>query len=854
MKREKLEQMLLQVQKPAQYIGGELNSVMKDKTKVDCRLAFCFPDKYEVGMSHLGMKILYSLYNQRENWWCERVFAPDADMEQLLRKEGEPLYALESLDPIKDFDFILFTLQYEMSYTGILNMLDLAGVPVLASERTALSPIVVAGGPCACNPEPIADFIDLFILGEGEEVNIEITDLYMQAKREGWDKQHYLKEAAKIGGVYVPSLYDVCYNDDGTIRSVTPNCPEAPAKVTKRIVRDLDKVFFPEKFVVPFINIVHDRSMLELQRGCLRGCRFCQAGFIYRPLREKHYDTLNRDAHNLCNTSGYEELSLTSLSTSDYLEIEPLLDDLLSWTPQQRVSLSLPSLRVDNFSKELMEKVSRIKKSGLTFAAEAGTQRLRDVINKNVTEEEVLSTCKTAFEGGYTSVKLYFMMGLPTETMEDIEGIANLAQKVVDLYYSLPTRPKGRSVNVSISCACFVPKPFTPFQFEGQDTMELLRQKQKHLLASVKSKKISVSYHDADISFIEAILAKGDRRLGPVILSAWKKGSKLDGWYEYFDPNRWFDALAECGVDPAFIANRHRSYDEVMPWDHLDFCVSKQFLIRENKIARQSTTTPQCREHCSGCGANCLTGGGRCPANVDTITPDRPLAPIEPVDQGPDPSTLLEQTQKMRLFFTKLNRAKYISHLDMNRCMSRALRRAKLPVWYTGGFNPHMYLTFPLPLSLGCESSYECVDLKMVQAIDPQEVVQRLNPCLPPDIQVFAAAAPQMDQKEIAWADYEMTLDGGEQFAQEFADFVQREQIKVLKKTKKGEKEIDIRPHFAVQKMQGEGDTVTATIRFATGLELNINPTLLLDNAPFPLHIRSLKRVMVYNHQLEPFC
>ena len=593
MKREKLEQMLLQVQKPAQYIGGELNSVMKDKAKVDCRLAFCFPDKYEVGMSHLGMKILYSLYNQRENWWCERVFAPDADMEALLRKESEPLYALESLDPIRDFDFILFTLQYEMSYTGVLNMLDLAGVPVLAKERTGLWPIVAAGGPCACNPEPLSDFVDLFILGEGEEVNLEITDLYMQAKKEGWDKQRYLKEAAKIGGVYVPSLYDVSYNADGTIHAVTPNCPEAPAKVTKRIIADLDKVFFPEKFVVPFINIVHDRSMLELQRGCLRGCRFCQAGFIYRPLREKHYDTLNHDAHCLCDTSGYEELSLTSLSTSDYLEIEPLLDDLLAWTPQQRVSLSLPSLRVDNFSKELMEKVSRIKKSGLTFAAEAGTQRLRDVINKNVTEEEVLSTCKTAFEGGYTSVKLYFMMGLPTETMEDIEGIANLAQKVVDLYYSLPTRPKGRSVSVSISCACFVPKPFTPFQFEGQDTMELLREKQKHLLASVKSKKISVSYHDADVSFIEAILAKGDRRMGPVILSAWKKGSKLDGWYEYFDPQRWYDAMAECGLDPAFYANRHRDYDEVMPWDHLDFCVSKEFLIRENKIARQSATTPQ---------------------------------------------------------------------------------------------------------------------------------------------------------------------------------------------------------------------------------------------------------------------
>ena len=724
MKREQLEQILLDVQKPAQYIGGELNSVMKDKSKVDCRLAFCFPDKYEVGMSHLGMKILYSLYNLRENWWCERVFAPDADMEQLMREKNIPLYGLESLDPIKDFDFVLFTLQYEMSYTAILNMLDLAGLPVRAKDRTGLFPIVAAGGPCACNPEPIADFIDLFIIGEGEEVNIEITDLYMQAKKEGWSKQQYLKEAAKIGGVYVPSLYDVSYNEDNTIKAVTPNCETAPAKVKKRIIADLDKVFYPDKFVVPFINIVHDRAMLEVQRGCLRGCRFCQAGFIYRPLRDKHYDTLNKDAHGLCDTSGYEELSLTSLSTSDYKEIEPLLDDLLNWTTDEKVSLSLPSLRVDNFSKELMEKVSRLKKSGLTFAPEAGTQRLRDVINKNVTEEELMNTCRTAFEGGYTSVKLYFMMGLPTETMEDIEGIANLAQKVVDLYYSLPTRPKGRAVSVSISCACFVPKPFTPFEFEAQDSMELLREKQKHLLASVKSKKISVSYHDADVSFIEAVLAKGDRRLGDVIEAVWKKGSRLDGWYEYFDPQRWYDAMAELQIDPAFYANRRREYDEVMPWDHLDFCVSKNFLIRENKLARENVTTPQCREKCSGCGASQLIQGECC---SDKVVYEREVLPIEPPRPKVDPALLLEQPQKVRLFFTKLDRAKYISHLDMNRCMSRALKRSGLPVWYTGGFNPHMYLTFPLPLSLGCESVYECVDLKMTQKVDFNTIAQKVN-------------------------------------------------------------------------------------------------------------------------------
>lgn len=851
MKREQLQQILLDVQKPAQYIGGELNSVMKDKQKVDCRLAFCFPDKYEVGMSHLGMKILYSLYNERENWWCERVFAPDADMEQLMREKNILLYGLESLDPIKDFDFVLFTLQYEMSYTAILNMLDLAGLPVRAKDRKGLSPIVAAGGPCACNPEPIADFIDLFIIGEGEEVNIEITDLYMQAKKEGWTKEQYLKEAAKIGGVYVPSLYDVSYKEDGTIQAVTPNCPEAPAKVQKRIIADLDKVYYPKQFVVPFINIVHDRAMLEIQRGCLRGCRFCQAGFIYRPLRDKHYDTLNQDAHNLCDTSGYEELSLTSLSTSDYKEIEPLLDDLLNWTTDEKVSLSLPSLRVDNFSKELMDKVSRLKKSGLTFAPEAGTQRLRDVINKNVTEEEVMNTCRTAFEGGYTSVKLYFMMGLPTETMEDIEGIANLAQKVVDLYYSLPTRPKGRAVSVSISCACFVPKPFTPFEFEAQDTMELLHEKQKHLLASVKSKKISVSYHDADVSFIEAILAKGDRRLCDVIERVWKMGSRLDGWYEYFDAQRWYDAMNELNIDPAFYANRHREYDEVMPWDHLDFCVSKNFLIRENKLAHQEQVTPQCREKCSACGARALIKGECC---SDKVVYEREVAPIEPPRPKVDPSLLLDQPQKVRLFFTKLDRAKYISHLDMNRCMSRAIKRAGLPVWYTGGFNPHMYLTFPLPLSLGCESVYECVDLKMTQQVDFDQMVSRLNACLPPDIQVFSAGEQKMDQKEIAWADYEICFRNEDGLKEKLTSFFNQQEIKVIKKTKKGEKEIDLKPHFSLVSTEEKEGKLVAVMRFATGIELNINPTLLLDNAPFKLDVLTLKRLMVYNHQMQSFC
>ncbi len=609
MLKEKIEKHLLEVQKPSRYIGGETGSIIKDISKIDVRFAFCFPDSYDIGMSHLGMKILYSLINERENYWCERCFDPSEDFEAVMRENDIPLYALESLDPIKDFDFIGFTMQYELSYTNVLNMLDLAGIPVFASERSEeLGQIVVAGGPCVCNPEPLADFFDLFILGEGEEVNLELMDLYNEMKKSGATRKEFLIRAAQIEGVYVPSLYSFNYNEDGTISGVETK-DGAPAVVRKRIIKDFDKVYYPDNFVVPFTEIVHDRASVEVLRGCIRGCRFCQAGFIYRPFREKTPDTICGETKALCGNTGYDEVSLVSLSTSDHSQIDEMLTKLIDYTAEERINLSLPSLRADNFSEELLEKIKKVRKSGLTFAAEGGTQRLRDVINKNVSEEEIMNTCRIAFEGGYSAVKLYFMMGLPTETDEDIVGIADLAQRIVDLFYSIENRPKGKSVQISISVATFVPKPFTPFQFEPQDTREMIEHKQKLLMDSVKTKKIRVSYHNPDVSMLEAILAKGDRRLCKAVYAAWKNGCKFDSWDEYFKYDKWLEAFEECGIDPSFYANRRFDYDEILPWDHLDYYISKEFFIRENKTAHQAVTTPNCRQKCSGCGVTARTGG-----------------------------------------------------------------------------------------------------------------------------------------------------------------------------------------------------------------------------------------------------
>ena len=605
---KEVEKILLKVQKPGRYVGGEMNSVIKDKNKVNIRFAFCFPDVYEVGMSHLGMKILYSLFNQKEDIWCERVFAPWTDMEALMREKHIPLYALESGDPLTEFDFIGFTLQYELSYTNILNMLQLGGIPVKSCDRKELKNIVCAGGPCACNPEPIADFIDLFFIGEGEEVDLEVMELYRECRRNGDSKHYFLIKAAQIKGVYVPSLYNVEYNEDFTVKSVTPTF-NAPEKVEKRLMMDMDKSYYPENFVVPMIEIIHDRAMEEIFRGCIRGCRFCQAGFLYRPVREKSVDVINRQCHMLCNNTGYDEVSLSSLSSSDYTRIGELLTELNDWAKTEKVSISLPSLRVDGFSDEIISKIKTVRKSGLTFAPEAGTQRMRDVINKNVLEDELMATCSKAFNGGWSKVKLYFMIGLPTETTEDIVGIAELGQKVVNTFYKCENRPKGKGVSVTLSTSSFVPKPFTPFQWEPQDTEESLKEKQRTIKESIKTKKITYNYHDSSTSFLEAVFARGDRRLCRVMELALEKGFHFDGWGECFDLDKWLELFRECGISPEFYANRRRSFDEVLPWDHIDYGVTKEFLINECKKAYSNQTTFNCREKCSNCGAAKWKGG-----------------------------------------------------------------------------------------------------------------------------------------------------------------------------------------------------------------------------------------------------
>ena len=607
-----MEMILSRVQKPARYTGGEYNAVVKDRRSVDTRVALCFPDTYEIGMSNLGVRILYGLMNEQEGVWCERVFAPWGDMEAEMRREGLSLYGLESGDPISGFDVIGFSLGYELAYTNVLNMLDLAGLPLRTADRGEESPLIIAGGTCAYNSEPMAPFIDIFCLGEGEDVLLELLELYRRARNEGWRRRELLVAAARIPGLYVPSLYEVTYGEDGVVTAVTPT-EGAPSVVTKRIVQDFEHSYFPTKTIVPSTEIVHDRVMLEVFRGCIRGCRFCQAGYAYRPVRPRSPQRLLEQGIAACRDSGYQEMTLSSLSTSDYRPLEGLCDGLLDWCEPHKVSLSLPSLRADNFSMGLMERLQHVRKSGLTFAPEAGTQRLRDAINKNVTEEDLLTSCRTAFSGGWSSVKLYFMLGLPTETDEDVLGIAELARKVLQVWRDV-TPNRRRGCRITVSTACFVPKPHTAFQGEPQVEREEYLRRVKLLRDNMREKSITYHWHDPETSFLEAVFSRGDRRLADAIEAAWRDGAKFDSWSEYFSLERWLKALAACGLDPAFYANRTRSRDEVLPWSCVSTGVRTEFLWRERELAYQAKITPDCRKQCTGCGADKLYTGGVCDA------------------------------------------------------------------------------------------------------------------------------------------------------------------------------------------------------------------------------------------------
>ncbi len=844
--REDIRSFLLKVEKPGRYTGGEPGSVFKDLSEVKLRVAFCFPDTYEIGMSNLGMRILCQALNAVDGVWCERVYAPWVDMEKEMRARQIPLFTHESGDSVGDFDIAAFTLQYEMCYTTVLNMMDLAGIPLRADARGEEDPIILAGGPCAYNPEPMAPFVDIFSIGEGEEALPELARLYLSMKEAGtYTKSAFLREASHLPGFYVPSLYDVTWKEDGTIASITPKFPDVPAKVVKRIVADVDHTVVPTAPVMPLIETVQDRVTLEVYRGCVRGCRFCQAGFISRPVREKSVPVLCDLAKATVENTGYDEISLMSLSISDYTDIAALTDSLLQWTDERQINLSLPSLRADSFTKELMEKISSVRTSTLTFAPEAGTQRLRDVINKNVTEEEILNACHIAFAAGKNQVKLYFMTGLPGETEEDLAGIATLAKHVIEEFYHTPERNRARPPQVTISAACFIPKPMTPFQWEGQDTMESLEKKQKFILSQITDRKIRFNYHDASTSHIEAVLARGDRRVADALEIAQKDGMCFDAWEEFFDYEKWMDVFRRAGVDPAFYANRSIPDDEILPWDMIDCGVSKSFLLRERHKSMEGTPTPGCHDQCSGCGVNALIDSDKC-----TWCPGGKMRPSDAPKPAPAPEKPAETSEKapaaaveeapakveyrpIRVRFAKVDPALYIGHLDVARIMSHIVTRAALPVYYSEGFNPRPKIVFASPLSVGTGGAREVMDLRIRADLSNEEVLCRMRAAAPAGIEILDVYDRTTKLTDIQWAEASVVIHSP-RCSGEYADWINdrfTRPVVMLKKSKSGEKEVDITGliHSLSARYDADAGVIRLSAITANSAQNYLNPSYILD-------------------------
>jgi radical SAM family uncharacterized protein/radical SAM-linked protein len=827
--REDIKSFITSVQRPGRYTGGESGSVYKDKDKVSLRMAFCFPDTYEIGMSNLGMRILCGVLNEMEEVWCERVYAPWIDMEEEMRRRNIPLFTHESGDAVGEFDIVAFTLQYELCYGTVLNMLDLAGIPLRASERGEDSSVILAGGPCAYNPEPMAEFVDIFSIGEGEEALPELAALYIKMKKDGtYTKASFLREASHLEGFYVPSLYDVKYGNDGLISSISPKYPDVPAKVKKRIIADLNNVYVPTDPVLPYIETVHDRITLEVFRGCIRGCRFCQAGFISRPVREKSPDVLCSIAAETAKNSGYDEISLSSLSISDYSCVGCLTDMLLRWTDDMRINLSLPSMRADSFTKELMDKISTVRSSTLTFAPEAGTQRLRDVINKNVTEEEILHAASIAFAAGKNQVKLYFMNGLPGETYEDIEGISALASHVVDEYYRTPERNKHRQPQVTLSVACFIPKPFTPFQWEGQNTLEELSEKQSFLMSKITDRKVRYNYHDAQVSRLEAVFARGDRRLADAMILAQREGVKFDAWEECFDYDKWMDIFSRCGVDPAFYANRAMADDEILPWDMIDCGVTKAFLLTERHRAMAGTPTPSCKDKCSGCGANSTVDKKYCRWCPGGSKTENAGVSMDDIPHTPAAHSNIP-LRKVRVRFSKTGALTYVSHLDLVRNVMRALVKSRLPLWYTEGFNPKPKLTFASSLSVGCSGERELFDVKVTEEISDEEVCERLREAMPDGIKIIEAYTPERKFSEVRYAENEIVfhLDEPIEDAEALcraAETLFDNPVVVMKRSKSGEKETDISPMVKSVSAKADDRSITVTAVTAADSAGYLNP------------------------------